>query len=200
MKKIAFLLAALMAQVCTAEQMDENFEMTSKIICSNGEGYFTLADGSFWKVVPFEKRWRTLSEWWNNVDLIPDNYDAKPSDWHPGAKVEILEKASNFDVDEANAGNKDAIRKCTHLLKNKHNDQVLFAISLLPSTYGVEIYSQAFKDGYAKGEVDAASNTYIQRDAAYRRGHSDGYTKGYQEAARRFASVNNQNAINNPQD
>ncbi|NBU99660.1 MAG: hypothetical protein EBS19_15870, partial [Spirochaetia bacterium] len=97
------------------------------------------------------------------------------------------------DVDESNAGNKEMIRRCTHLFRNEHNQQVLFAIALSTQTAGAEIYNQAFQDGYVKAEVDASISAYKEKDAAYRRGHSDGYFKGYQDAVKRFSQENNRN-------
>ena len=58
--------------------------ISAKAILQNSNGYFVLADGTLWKAIGFSKRWRTLTEWWNNVQLVPENYECVPNDWFLG--------------------------------------------------------------------------------------------------------------------
>ena len=142
-------------------------ELTSKAILKNESAYFVLSDGSCWKVIPFQKRWRSLSEWWYSVELdVPKNYDCVPSDWYLGAEIEIYRKYENVTVDEGNSSNQKDLNQCTHLLVNPGSGNILFAISLSLSGCLQEVYNDAHSDGYNKG---------------YKVGWDAGYQVGYRE-------------------
>ncbi len=123
-------------------------------------GYFVLSDGSLWKAIPFATRYRSLSEWWNDVQLVPENYECVPNDWMIGSQVEVYSKYGNLNINQSDASNEYALRQCTHLLVNSHTGQVLFAAALNPAEGIMRLFTEAKAEGYSSG-------------------HSSGYLQGY---------------------
>jgi hypothetical protein len=156
-------------------------KLSSRVILENTDGYFALSDGSLWKVVGFSKRWRTLSEWWNNVQLTPKNYECVPGDWHLGTQIEIYAKNAHLNANEANASNQESLKQCSHLLVNTRTEQTLFAIALEPSEAIVQLFQDAHGDGYRKGFFQGRSDHYQSADSIYEDGYKNGYQKGYSE-------------------
>lgn len=155
--------------------------LAAKVILQNTQGYFVLSDGSCWKVIGFCKRWRTLSEWWSNVQLAPENYECVPNDWFLGTQIEAYPKYDNLSVNQANASNQDALKQCTHLLLNNRTGQILFAIALHPTDCIIQLYSDAYEDGYNKGLHQGRLSSYQNATDIYNSGYSDGYKQGYTE-------------------
>lgn len=161
-------VSLLFAETRTVPEKSE--ALGAKVILKNGDGYFVLSDNSCWKAIYFSKRWRSVSEWWNDVKLIPENYECTPNDWTLGTPLELYPKWENLEVDEANAANQETLKQCTHLLVNSRTGQVLFAIALQPAECMIQLYNDAYKDGY--------NNAY---DDGYNAGHRDGHKVGYRE-------------------
>lgn len=182
MRKLVVVLIGLFS--CLAMQAGEPEKreiLSSKIILQNTEGYFILSDGSYWKTVPFVKRWRTLSEWWNGDALIPQNYECVPSDWYIGAEIDVYPKYENLIINEANASNQEMIKQCTHLFVNTKNGQILFAISLHPIECLNRLFKDAHQEGYDAGYSKGREAVYENAGDAYNQGCADGYKGGYRE-------------------
>lgn len=179
MKTIIFSLFFIQAALLTASSPERIEALSAKVILQDGSGYYALSDGSQWKVIGFSKRWRTFSEWWNNVEIAPEYYDCLPTDWYLGAQIETYTKYGNLNVNEADAANSDILRQCTHLLVNRATGQVLFALLLHPADCLVQLYNDAYKDGHTKGFEKGRSLSNQKTDEIYNNGHSEGYKAGY---------------------
>src|SRR5690348_14947900 len=132
-KMFAVAIAVFGLAAIDASEPEKIEALSAKIILQNSNGYYALSDGSCWKTIGFSKRWRTLSEWWNNVQLVPTYYECVPDDWFLGTQIEVYPKFGNLAVNEADASNQDALKQCTHLMVNTRTGQVLFAIALHPA-------------------------------------------------------------------
>lgn len=196
MKKWAFLLVVSLSMIfmvhgqpipMTSQEPESTAQLKSKLILENTEGYFVLSDGSCWKVIGFSKRERTLSEWWCNVELAPEDYNTLPKDWVLGSQIEIYSKQKNLSVKESNASNQERLALCTHLFFNKETRQVLFAIALEPEELLINVFKEASKDGYIKGYDQghmygkklSFSKYYTE---IYDKGYCEGYKKGYEDS------------------
>jgi len=174
-----FLIMILSCSVICAEKPEKVETLSSKVICQNTNGYFVLSDGSCWKAISFSKRWRSLSEWWNSVQLVPANYECVPNDWYLGTQIEAYRKYGNLEVDESNASNQELLKQCTHLLVNSRTGQVLFAIALHPAECIVQLFTEAHEDGYNKGLYEGRLKNYQNSSDSYKSGYSEGYKDGY---------------------
>jgi hypothetical protein len=169
MKKWVFLALLLFSSsLMFADKYEKVETLSSKVVLQSGNGYFVFSDQSHWKAIGFSKRWRTLTEWWNDVQLVPENYECLPKDWQEGTAIEVYSKYGNLTVSEANASNVEELKQCTHLLVNTRTGQVLFAIALEPSNCLPMLFHEAKNEGYQAG--------YSQ---GYFIGHSNGYSTGY---------------------
>lgn len=196
MKKIFFLAIALIsfsaifAAPAAAVRVEK---LTSKVILQNTQGYFVLSDASCWKVIGFEKRWRSLSEWWNNVELAPESYNCVPNDWQLGTEIEIYSKYSNLQVPENNASNQDELRQCTHMFFNSRTRQVLFAVALEPEDCIIKLYADAREEGYnlgySQGKLDASLNYQNGYSDGKYTGYNDGYKDGYDDGYKAGSGV-----------
>lgn len=181
MKKICLIAIAILSFSVVYGNLPEKVEtLSAKAILQNTEGYFVLSDGSMWKAIGFSKRWRSLSEWWNNAQLVPENYECVPNDWFLGAQIEAYSKYDNLQVDESDASNQEVLKQCTHLLVNTRTGQVLFAISLHPGDCIVRVFNEARDEGYNKGYHEGRLSSYQNATDIYNKGHSEGYKAGYQ--------------------
>jgi len=180
-----YLLLALVVLGCVALEAGQpqrtGLSVSAKVILKSKQGYFVLSDGTSWKVIGFEKRWRSLSEWWNSVQLVPENYECMPNDWYLGASIDVYPKYGNLEVSEANASNQEDLKKCTHLLINTNTGQVLFAVGLDPATCLVQVFKDAYDDGYRVGYDAGKLSSYKNATEVYNDGHTDGYKEGYTE-------------------
>lgn len=158
--------------------------LSAKVVMQNSNGYFALADGSCWKAVPFSKRWRTLSEWWNNVQLVPKEYECVPNDWFLGTQINIYPKYGNLAVNLDDASNVEDLKQCTHLFLNTRTGQILFAIALHPADCIVQLFNDAHKDGYNKGYSEGRLKSYQNSTEVYNEGYRSGYLEGYKSALR----------------
>lgn len=159
--------------------------LSSKVILQNGNGYFVLCDGSCWKAICFNKRWRTLSEWWNGVDLVPDQYENYPKDWYLGTPIEIFSKHDSHEAKESNASNENELKQCTHLMVNTRTGYTLFVISMHPADCIIQLFNDAHEDGYNKGIEEAKKHLNVQSSNSYRAGYTEGYKAGYVEGVNR---------------
>ncbi|MGD2169559.1 MAG: hypothetical protein PVI40_04905 [Chlamydiota bacterium] len=182
MKKWLLMIVAIISCSAIYANQPERVEtLSAKIIKKNKEGYFVLADGSYWKAIGFSKRWRSLSEWWNNVELAPEQYDCVPDDWYLGSLIEVYPKYGNLEISEADASNQEIIKQCTNLLVNNRTGQVLFAIELSPEECLVRLFEEARNEGYDEGYIEGTKKNYKNSAESYNRGHAEGYRVGYTE-------------------
>ncbi len=189
MKKWTLLIIAIVScAVGHTEEPEKVGALCSKAILRNTNGYFVLSDRSCWKAIGFSKRWRSLSEWWNDVKLAPEKYECVPNDWFLGTQIEVYPKVNNIDVSEANASNQDSLKQCTHLLVNSRTGQVLFAIALEPADCIVQLYNEAHEDGYTKGYEKGRQSSYQNANEIYKNGQADGYKTGYKDGYRAGAN------------
>jgi hypothetical protein len=158
---IFFILACSLAQAMPPESV---VQLSTKVILSNNNGYYVLSDNTCWKVIYFSKRWRSLSEWWNDVKLVPETFECAPKDWIEGSYIEVYSKRDFPEIPLQNASNQDDLINCSHVLINSTSKQVLFANALTTADCMVLLFNQAHEDGYNEG---------------YTRGHSLGYSLGY---------------------
>ena len=181
-KKLSFLMLLTSIFSCSFTQASEPERvevLEGAAAFSSGEGYFVLSDQSCWKVIGFSTRWRTMTEWWNGTQLVPQNFENVPSDWSLGSYVEIYSKYDNLSISEADASNQDKLRQCTHLIVNPGTGMVLFAIPLSTSHCMVSLFNQAHATGYSEGYIEGYSIGYgagcdSSYDSAYKRGFEDG--------------------------
>lgn len=161
--------------------------ISAKAILQNSNGYFVLADGTLWKAIGFSKRWRTLTEWWNNVQLVPENYECVPNDWFLGTDITVYSKYGNLGIKESDASNEETLKQCTHLLVNNRTGQVLFAIALDPAAGLVSLFNDAHHDCYIKGYNEGRAKNYQNANEIYNNGYSDGYKEGYADGCQTVA-------------
>ena len=165
--------------VIFAQPADRVERLTSKVILQNTEGYFVLSDGSCWKVIGFSTRWRTISEWWNNIQLAPGTYNCVPNDWCLGTQIEVYSKFDNLAVSESNASNEEELKKCSHLLFNSITRQVIFAMPLEPERCIVSLFNDARDEGYNLGYAQGVAESSYK----YLKGYNDGYAQGKNESS-----------------
>ncbi|MBI2743600.1 MAG: hypothetical protein HYX48_06760 [Chlamydiales bacterium] len=184
-----YILIAVTLFACStisAEEAERVESLSSKVIMKDSTGYFVLSDKSCWKAIGFSRRWRSLSEWWNNVQLAPETHECVPNDWYLGTEIEVYPKRDNMQVKEADAANQDAIKQCTHMFVNSRTGQVLFAIALEPSVCIIQLHKEAYQDGHAvgfnEGRMKSTENAREIRNAAYTEGHTIGYREGFRAA------------------
>ncbi len=172
-----WILCAAMAvsAVLFAEQPQQFEALSANISLENETGYFILSDGSFWKAIPYIQRWRDPLEWWNDVRLVPKEYETQPKKWAIGSEITVYSRGGLMHICDENASNQEAIRQCTHLLMNMHTGQVLFAIPYDPARGLEEFYHDVYNEAYEKGHAWGYSN-----------GNSKGYSEGYRAACKKF--------------
>ncbi len=170
---ICILSIQLHAKVVETEQ-----KLVSKVVLENQEGYFALEDGSFWKVFPCVPRWRSLSEWWNGVDLIAENFKQSPREWISGSSIEILSKTPEYEQIILDASNKKKLDQSTHLLHLPAHNLYLFAVQLSPLLCFEDLFNEAYEEGYAAGKDYGYNKGYYI-------GHSVGYLEGLNTANRK---------------
>lgn len=155
--------------------------LSAKAILQNTEGYYAFSDGTCLKVVGFSTRWRTPSEWWNNVELVPKNYECVPNDWFLGAEIEVYPTYKNLEVNLENATNAETLKQCTHLLYNITTGQVLFAIWMHPAEFLMKLFNDSHNDGFDKGYKEGYKKQNKDADQVYQDGYAQGYKQGYSE-------------------
>ena len=183
MKKMLFALFVILSCSFVQASNPEHVDILSgKVVLQNSNGYFVFSNGSCWKAIGFAPRWRTLSEWWNNVEIVPQTYQCVPSDWVLGTQIDVYTKFGNLNVNEADASNQDQLKQCTHLLHNKRTGQILFAIALHPADCIGQVFAEAKKDGYDEGYTKGRLSNYQNATEIYNDGYKAGYTKGFKAA------------------
>ena len=183
MKKLCILLLALFTcSLSYADRPEFSDILSSKVIDKGGdrEGYFSFLNGTCWQVVGFSPRWRTLSEWWNGVELAPDNYTGRLEDWQTGTQIDIYPLyGGSAEVNLNNASNQEILVQCTYLFVNTRTRQILFATPMHPgecmTNVAEKFYKSGKQDGYAKGLSEGRN----QKARSYEQGHADGYEVGY---------------------
>lgn len=151
----------------------------------------TLDNKSIWKLYLTDRNSRSLSEWWNDVEIDqPDApFISKLGDWRPTDKIEIYH--AQFENSELN--DKYRVSKPDQeifLIENKTRQKMAYANEMAfkdlldgLQKHGEEQYekgiSKGFSEGYNKGYKDG--QTKGQSDG-YKEGHSKGFSDGYDKA------------------
>lgn len=165
--KVSWLfLCGLWSALC-AEEQDKI--ISQKVIIQDGVGFYCFSDDSIWKVTRLEPRSRTLSEWWNNEQIVPENLVCTVNDFYIGLKVKIIPK-NEFSLFYDNfAKNKAILANCSHIIVNTNTNKCLFATFLTHQAAFEDIRKEAAAYGYSLG---------------YKEGNSSGYDEGYYEGYR----------------
>ena len=184
-KKLSIALFVISSCLCSFSHANEpeNIQhLSGKAVLPSGNGFFVLSDQSCWKVVGFCKRWRTVSEWWNDEQLIPKCYETTPDDWNLDAPIEVYSKYPNLTANEEDASNQKSLQKCSHLFVNQLTGTVLFAQPLSTAACVSQVFNSAFESGYNKGhKAGYQKGRSSSNDDAYKTGFKDGYDKGFKE-------------------
>lgn len=153
------------ASVCANGGPERTARLYSKAVFRDGNGYCVLSDGSYWEVVRFFPRERTLCEWWNNVELVPKNYDCGLGDWVVGEVIQTYSKHA-LKVNDADAGNKWSLKQCTDLLVNTRTGKVLFGVSMNPNPvlFLSQISQRFYKEGWDDGWDDGYNEKQRQKE------------------------------------
>ncbi len=179
MKKYFVFIVMFLGCVITNADCQQVETIAAKVILQNTDGYFILSDKSCWKVAGFSKRWRGPLEWWNNVQLVPPNYECVPNDWFVGTQVAIYSKYDRLDVSESDASNQEMLKQCTHLFVNARTEQVLFAIAMEPGEGLTQLAKDMYKDGYDKGVSEGRQEANKNSTDSYNKGHAKGFREGH---------------------
>lgn len=182
MKKLISLFALCVCHVFAgSEDLDDTFNLSSKIDIDSSGSYFCLSDGSLWRVYDFNPRWRSLSEWWHDVSLVPQEFQCKTKDWFLGSDIQVISKQETNPACLDDADNQRILKNCTHLLYNVAAGKYLFAVHLDPKDCLLSLYQDAFNLGHKKGysEAKLQSNTDSARE--FKKGYEAGYYKGFND-------------------
>lgn len=182
MKKLISLFAVCLGPIFAgSEDLDETFHLTSKIDIDAGGSYYCLSDGSLWRVYDFNPRWRSLSEWWNDVCLVPEDFKCKTRDWFLGSEIQVISKQDAHQVCLEDAENQKVLKNCTHLLYNLPAGKYLFAVHLEPKDCLVYLYQDAFEIGHKKGYAEAKLEGNRESAKEFKKGYEAGYFKGFND-------------------
>lgn len=177
-KYLLFFLCSLNVGLFAYEQDNT---LAAKVIVKETAGFYSFADGSIWKVMGLEPRWRTISEWWNNVQIVPDSFVCTVNDFYIGAKVKIIPKHEFSSFNDQCAYNKDALARCSHIIVNTGTNKCVFAVALTPDTSLVEVYNESYKQGYTVGHEQGIRSKNIEAYNQYEKGYQAGYQKAVQD-------------------
>lgn len=180
MKNILLLTLTVLSNALFAGSEDAVINLTSKVIIDDHVGFYSLSDGTTWKVFSFSPRWRSLSEWWQGVELVLESYLTEPDDWYVGADVEILAKNQNMQAKDDDSSISNSISRCTHIIHNVATDKCLFAVELRPECVLVELYNDTYKIAYDRGFTKGR----LKNDAEASKQFEKGYQAGYQQGKR----------------
>lgn len=165
MKKIIFAVLSFVSLYS-----EPTGALLASVAPSESYGYFILADGTFWKVATFVKRWRSPIEWISGAELqVPESYISKITDWVYNDEFEVCLKYGNLRADESAASNQEELQHYTHLMMNPRTGKVLFALPLHPADFATQLYSEGRSAGHAAGYSEGYLVGY---DAGYATGKS----------------------------
>lgn len=125
--------------------------LVGKVALELGRGFCILADGSCWKVMKYQRRWRNPYEWWYNEQLISENYEANLENWRLSTQIAIYPKEEYGTIDLKDASNAAELEQCAYVLVNQVNGQIVFARLLNPVQCLEEAYNDAFDYGFHRG-------------------------------------------------
>jgi hypothetical protein len=146
-----FLTSIFSSSFISADSSKEVEQFPPVEVIANNSGYMILSNQSYWKVIAFSARSQSWSEWWNSTKLVPETYECSPSEWTLGTTIEVYSKSCDLEIDDTNAANKSALRKCSHLFFNPETGTILFAIPLEAEELLTELYNKAYEFGCVKG-------------------------------------------------
>lgn len=179
----------LNASLFASADADEG-TLASKVIITDESGFYSLTDGSIWKVFGLRPRWRSISEWWNSVKIVPEDFECVINDFYPGAKLKLIPKNEYEALDISNAANKEALARCSHVLLNSHTGKCVFAVLLRPETAIVELYNESYKTGYSSGYQKGRLSTDVEAYNQYEKGYQAGYRNGVKDARSNTVNAN----------
>lgn len=191
---IKYLLACLCVLnmgLSASESKEHEDVLVSKVVVNDFSGFYSLSDGSIWKVMGLTPRWRTLSEWWNSIQIVPEDFECAINDFYVGANIQIIPKHEYEAFSDGCASNKNDLARCSHIILNKGTNKCVFAVALKPETAIVEVYNESFKQGYSSGYNKGRLATNVEAYDQYEKGYQAGYQNGVKDAtARREESSN----------
>jgi hypothetical protein len=173
MKKLLFLLLC----GCSFLAADDGLYIHQNMDIGNGESILFLSDNTIWHLYPVRERWRTLSEWWNGVQIdkpeksFLDNFDK----WENGCTICI----HPYDGRPLEKYNNENLKKCNYILELYRTDRLAFAQSVDAKSFSAflpTLFKQKYKEGYNKGYNEGYNSGY---SIGYGYGHSVGYSAGY---------------------
>lgn len=146
MKKFFLLL------ICAAGLFSNEMTVIGINLSSETKGHFILSDGTFWKVAPFIKRWRTVSEWWSGEEIsLPDEYNVDMKLFATGDQFVVYPKQEICKFNESFASNAEDLKKTSHALVHRTTGKILFGAPIQPSVFISEIFGEGYAKGYDKG-------------------------------------------------
>jgi len=183
MNRFGWMIAITLSLSGLYATSPEKIEMlAAKAFVKKEKGYFVLSDGSCWQTIALETRWRSLFEWWNNVELSPENYHCIPNDWQLGSRIEVFPKGQDLEFKEEDATNASELRYYTHYLVNDKL-QVLFAKPLSVADCIVYVANESKQLGYEQGMAKGEENKALSATSHYEKGYREGYLIGHEAAA-----------------
>lgn len=123
-------------------------ETLEGVVTLHGDpSYFVLSNGQCYVALPFNKRWRTPSEWWNDVQIAEEYFDTDPADWQPGSRIDIY-SIKEFAIPFQNASNSTYLKQCTSVFINNSTGKVLLAYPISIVDCLLAVYQRGLDDGY----------------------------------------------------
>jgi hypothetical protein len=184
-KYLLSCLCMMNAAVFAQESIEQEGVLASKVLIKDASGFYALSDGSIWKVMGLTPRWRTVSEWWNSIQIVPEDFECAINDFYIGAKLKIVPKHAYDAFDDQCASNKEELARCSHIIINTDTNKCVFAVALRPETALVEVYNESYKQGYSTGYNKGRLSTNIEAYNQYEKGYQAGYQNGVKDAVSR---------------
>lgn len=181
-KKVLFCFFSLSFSLFADQSQEQESILASKVIITDSSGFYAMGDLSIWKVIGLSPRWRSLSEWWNGVQIVPEDFQCSINDFYVGAKLRIIPKHEYNIFDDACAANKSDLARCSHVIVNTATNKCVFAIALRPETAIVELYNESYNQGYSLGYNEGRRRINVENYHQYEKGYRDGYKQGLKDA------------------
>lgn len=151
-----------LAIVCATALFSYEATLVAKALPKEEKGYFILSDGTFWKVAPFVKRWRSLSEWWNGQEIaVPEEYNADLKSWNYGDQFAIYPKNEVCRFSESFASNEEELKQTSYALVHVTTGKILFGAPIQPAAFVTQIYDEGYQAGYSSGHSTGYGSGYI---------------------------------------
>lgn len=152
MMKCFLICFGLLVAPLYAEEQEAT--LSAKIMFDPSIGFYSLSDGSIWKVMSVTPRWRTISEWWYNVHIVPEHFECSIDDFCVGAKIKIMPRCEFEAFNDEFIGNKEALAQCSHIFINTETNKCIFGMGFKSENALLEVCHEAYKFGYTYGYDD----------------------------------------------